>query len=129
MMSFWSFEARNWQCGGVELLVAHHDGWWFSTAQVLSEPLGSLVFVATDQLAGVRGATAWRLPFSCIDEACDFLARVLRDSCYHVVTRRTSTKLSDRREENCAFPPGEPLEGAKRQSTSREMTCAAAVWN
>ena len=27
MMSFWSFEARNWQCGGVELLVAHHDGW------------------------------------------------------------------------------------------------------
>ena len=97
-------------------------GGGFSAAQVLSVSLWARWFLLplTNLLV---------LPFSCIDEACDFLARVLRDSCYHVVTRRTSTKLSDRREENCAFPPGERLEGVRHQSTSREMTCAAAVWN
>ena len=36
MMSFWSFEVRNWQCGGMKFLVAYRAGWCFSFSQVLS---------------------------------------------------------------------------------------------
>ena len=54
--------------------------------------------------------------FSCSAEARDFVARVLRDSCYPVVTMRSSI---ERREVNTAFPPREPLGGARPQSTSR----------
>ena len=119
------------QCGGVKFLVAHRDGWCFSSTPISSVSLWACRF-ATDQLPSFLCAVRLHggyFFFFCFTEACGFLARVLRDSCYHVVTRRTSTKLSDRREENCAFPPGERLEGVRHQSTSREMTCAAAVWN
>ena len=72
----------------------------------------------------MRGATAVRLLFFCFAEARDFLARVPRDLCYSVVTRRTSTRSStatrtERREVNTAFPPREPRGGARPQSTSR----------
>ena len=40
MLSFWSFEAGSWQCGGVELLVAHRDGWcFFFSTPILSVSL------------------------------------------------------------------------------------------
>ena len=98
------------------------------------ESLGSLVFLRLTNLL-VCGATAVRLLlFFLFAEARDFLARVPRDLCYHVVTRRTSTRSStatrtERREVNTAFPPREPLRGARPQSTSRVTACAAARWN
>ena len=109
----------------MKFLVACRDGWCFSTAQVLGVSLSGLVgFLATDQLAGVRCDCSAVTPFFLFAEARDFLARVPRDLCYHVVTRRTSTRSStatrtERREVNTAFPPREPRGGARPQSTSR----------
>ena len=90
---------------------------FFYCAGFESAPLGSLAFLRLTNLLVCVGATAWRLLFfSCSAEARDFLARVLRDSCYPVVTMRSSI---ERREVNTAFPPREPLGGARPQSTSR----------